>query len=193
MGYTLWTDGMMKGFYHFSIGGIHFSHSTGVHESTIAWGLGLKASDEVPGGARPGNLQNQRAEDLAKAANFPDLAKLLGPFYHQFSTFMVDKRNEQIIKSSKSEGCQKNTKIVAMPSKFEKTRPPGSSRWLEKSAAAPAPDPERCAPNGHAPRSRGPPALRHRCEEKEVPLKLLGQLAAADLLREMLGSQNGGN
>eukprot|EP00435_Cladocopium_sp_Y103_P047258 s1334_g13.t2 len=85
------------------------------------------------------NLQNQRAEDLAKAANFPDLAKLLG-----------------------------------------------SSRWLEKAATAPAPEPEcRSAANGYAPRSRGPPALRQRCEEKEVPLKLLGQLAAADLLREM--------
>lgn len=85
------------------------------------------------------NLQNQRAEDLAKAANFPDLVKLLG-----------------------------------------------SSHWLEKPATAPAPEPERrSAPNGHAPRGRGPPALRQRCEEKEVPLKLLGQLAAADLLREM--------
>lgn len=30
-------------------------------------------------------------------------------------------------------------------------------------------------------------ALRQRCEEKDIPLTILGQLAAADLLREMLG------
>jgi len=79
------------------------------------------------------NLQGQRAEDLAKAADFLDLAHLLGNF-----TWTSD----------------------------DATEPPG----MPKRRPAPR------APRG---------ALRQRCEEKDIPLTILGQLAAADLLREM--------
>eukprot|EP00438_Fugacium_kawagutii_P029248 Skav229583 [mRNA] locus=scaffold568:911174:912540:+ [translate_table: standard] len=60
---------------------------------------------------------------------------------------------------------------------------PGTFTWDD--AADPEPEPTRAEPRARP--SRGPPALRRRCEENDVPLKLLGQLAAADVLKEIPG------
>ncbi len=58
----------------------------------------------------------------------------------------------------------------------------GNFTWTSDDATESPGMPKR-RPAPRAPRG----ALRQRCEENDIPLTILGQLAAADLLREMLG------